>query len=487
MVKILINSNELERRIAILENNNLVEYYVEKSGETSLVGNIYKGKVLKILPGMEAAFIDIGLGKAGFLYKGDISLYEIFDGEEISKEVNIEDVLKQGQDILVQIVKEPIGTKGVRLSTNITIPGKYLVLLPTLKHTGVSKKIKNQEERDRLKEYLENFSKECEIGFIARTASEGVDFEKLNEDKNFLLKIWEKIKNKYKNSKAPKLIYKELGLMFRIIRDFYSLDVEEIILNNKNDFTELKTFINNYLPKFKNKIKYYDGVEPLFEKYNIEHEINKLYKRKIWLRSGGYITIDKTEALTAIDVNTGRYVGKNELEETVFQTNVEAAKEIAYQIRLRNIGGLIVIDFIDMNEKEDREKLYEILEQEFSKDRSKVKIQKVSELGIVEMTRKRTQEDITTSMVMPCPMCEGKGYIKSPSTLCAEIYRTILKNINLYKDKKINLVVNPLMAQKIMEEEKDIIDLLEKNFNINLQIEATETIPIESFEIELLY
>ena len=264
MIKILINSNELERRIAILENNNLVEYYVEKSGENSLVGNIYKGKVLKILPGMEAAFVDIGLGKAGFLYKGDISLLEIFDNENFSKNLNIDDVLKQGQDILVQIVKEPIGTKGVRLTTNITIPGKYLVLLPTLKHTGVSKKIKNQEERDRLKEILENFSKECEIGFIARTASEGVDIKKLEEDKKFLLKIWEKIKVKYKNSKSPKLIYKELGLMFRIVRDFYSLKVEEIILNNKNDFNELKTFINNYLPKFKNKIKLYSGGEPLF-------------------------------------------------------------------------------------------------------------------------------------------------------------------------------------------------------------------------------
>ncbi len=486
MVKILINVNELERRIAILENNNLVEYYVEKSKVDSLVGNIYKGKVLKILPGMDAAFVDIGLGKAGFLYKGDISFKEHFENnEDISKYFNIQDIIKQGQDILVQIVKEPIGTKGVRLTTNITIPGKYLVLLPTLKHTGVSKKITNKEERERLKECLEKFNNEHEIGFIARTASENVEIEKLEEDKEFLLKIWNKIKNKYKNSKAPKLIHKELGLMFRIVRDFYSLDVDEIILNDKRDYAELKNFISNYLPKFKNKIKLYDGIEPLFEKFNIEHEINKLYKRKIWLRSGGYIIIDKTEALTAIDVNTGRYVGEKELEDTVFQTNVEAAKEIAYQVRLRNIGGLIVIDFIDMNEKEDREKLYEILEQEFSKDRSKVKIQKVSELGIVEMTRKRTQEDITSSMIMPCPICEGRGYIKSPETLCAEIYRTILKNINLYKNKKINLVVNPIMAEKIMEEEKDIIDLLEKNFNINLQIEATDTIPIESFEIDL--
>ena len=484
MIKILINSNDLERRIAILENNNLVEYYIEKSGENSLIGNIYKGKVLKILPGMEAAFVDIGLGKAGFLYKGDISPFELFENQEIHSQLNIEDVLKQGQDILVQIVKEPIGTKGVRLTTNITLPGKYLVLLPTLKHTGISKKILNQDERDRLKELIENFSKDNNVGFIARTASEGVDEKKLNEDKEFLLKIWKKIKNKYNSSKSPKLIYKEIGLMFRIVRDFYSLNVEEIILNDEKDFQKLKYFINNYLPKFKNKIKFYNGVEPLFEKFNIEHEIGKLYKRKIWLRSGGYITIDKTEALTAIDVNTGRFVGENELEDTVFQTNVEAAKEIAYQIRLRNIGGLIVIDFIDMNKKEDREKLYDILEQEFSKDRSKVKIQKVSELGIVEMTRKRTQEDITTSMVMPCPICEGRGYLKSPSTISAEIYRTILKNVNLYKDKKINIVVNPLMAKKIMEEEKDVMDLLEKNFNINIQIEAVETIPVESFEIE---
>ncbi len=484
MIKILINSNHLERRIAILENNNLVEYYVEKTGDNQLVGNIYKGKVSKILPGMQAAFVDIGLGKAGFLYVGDISSYHLFQDEPPPKNLHIEDILKQGQDILVQIAKEPIGSKGVRLTSNITIPGKYIVLLPTLRHTGISKKITSQEERERLKEYLTKFNELHEVGFIARTASEGVNFEALEEDKDFLIKIWEKIKKKYNSSKAPKLLYKELGLMFRIIRDFYSVEVDEIIINNKKDFEELKKFVDNYLPKFKKKIIYYEEGEPIFEKFNVEHDISKIFKRKIWLRSGGYITIDKTEALTAIDVNTGRFVGEKELEDTVFQTNVEAAKEIAYQIRLRNIGGLIVIDFIDMNKKEDREKLYEILENEFKRDRSKVKIQKVSELGIIEMTRKRTQEDITTTLVTSCPVCDGKGYIKSPSTICAEIYRNILKNFNIYKGRKVNIVVNPLMAEKIMEDEKDILDLLEKEFNINLQIEASPTIPVESFEIE---
>ncbi len=477
MIKILINSNEIEKRIAILENNNLVEYYVEKIGEANLIGNIYKGKVVKILPGMQAAFVDIGIGRAGFLYVGDISC--------LGSSSHIEDILKHGQDILVQIVKEPIGSKGVRLTANLTIPGKYLVLLPTLSHIGVSKKIEDESERERLKECLNKLNKETNLGFIARTASEGVTFELLEEDKDFLLKIWDKIKKKYESSKAPKLLYKELGLIFRIIRDFYSLDVEEIIVNNRDDYNELKNFIESYLPKFKNKLVFYSNSEPLFEKYNIEHDISKIFKRKIWLKSGGYITIDKTEALTAIDVNTGRFVGEKELEETVFQTNVEAAKEIAYQIRLRNIGGLIVIDFIDMNKKEYREKVYEILENEFKKDRSKVKIQKISELGIVEMTRKRTQEDITTTLVSPCPVCEGKGYIKSPSTICAEIYRTILKRVHYLKNKKINLVINPMMAEKIMEEEKEIIDLLENNFDLNIQIEASPTIPVESFEIEV--
>ena len=477
MIKILINSNEIEKRVAILENNVLVEYYVEKSGISQLVGNIYKGKVVKILPGMQAAFVDVGLGKAGFLYVADVSSIKPSD--------HIEDVLKEGQDVLVQVVKEPIGSKGVRLTANITLPGKYIVLLPTLKHVGVSKKITDEVERERLRESLEKLKEEKDYGYIARTASEGANLEELREDRDFLIKIWEKIKKKYSSSKSPKLLYRELGLIFRIIRDFYSVNVDEIIVNNKSDFNELKSFISNYLPKFKSKLKFYDGIEPLFEKYNIEHDISKIFRRKIWLKSGGYITIDKTEALTAIDVNTGRYVGEKELEETVFQTNIEAAKEIAYQIRLRNIGGLIVIDFIDMTNKEYREKVYEILEHEFKKDRSKVKIQKISELGIVEMTRKRTQEDLTTSMVVSCPICEGKGFIKSPSTICAEIYRTLLKNIGYYKNKKVNLVLNPLMAEKIMEEEKDILDLLEKNFDLNIQIEAAKTIPIESFEIEV--
>jgi ribonuclease G len=505
--KILINYSALEIRVGILENNTLVEIYIERKQERSLVGNIYKGKVLKILPGMQAAFVDIGLEKAGFLYVADISNYydeykfmltedilcdDIEDFEENfidNKSIHIEDILVEGQEILVQIAKEPIGTKGARLTSHITIPGKYLVLLPTLYHIGISKKIYDEKERERLKVIIEKIRGNDKFGVIARTASEGVSQEELNEDKNFLIKIWEEIKKKYENSGAPNLLYKDLNIVFRIIRDFYSADISEIIVDNEELFEHTISFIKTYLPKFKNKLKIYnDPSESLFEKYNIEIEYSKLFNRKIWLKSGGYIIIDKTEALTSIDVNTGKFVGRRELEETVLQTNIEAAREISYQLRLRNIGGLIVIDFIDMQKKEDREKLFKIFDNELKNDRSKVHILKVSELGLVEMTRKRTQDDITVVLSSTCPTCDGKGYIKSATSIWCEIFRRILRDYSFYKEKKITITVHPYIAEVLMEEEREMIETIEKELKISIEIVSYKKFnlgELDRFEINI--
>ncbi len=501
--KILINQNKLEIRIGILENNSLVEIYVERKKEHSLVGNIYKGKVLKILPGMQASFVDIGLEKAGFLYVADVfnsydeyklmlsnEFFEDFDqieDEFFEKPMHIQDLIKEGQEVLVQIAKEPLGTKGARLTSHITLPGKYLVLLPTLTHIGVSKKIFDEKERERLKTILENIRGNDKFGLIARTASEGVSQQELADDKNFLLKIWEEIKKKYEKANPPNLLYKDLSLILRIVRDFYSADISEIIIDNEDQYNYLQNFIKTYLPKFKNKLKLYnDQSESLFEKFNIEIEYTKLFNRNVWLKSGGYIVIDKTEALTSIDVNTGKFVGRRELEETVFQTNIEAAKEIAYQLRLRNIGGLIVIDFIDMKTKEDREKLFNIFEEELKKDRSNVHILKVSELGLVEMTRKRTQDDITISLTSKCPTCDGTGLVKSPASILCDIYRKIIKNYSFYKSKKIKIMVHPYIAEIFMEEERDILESIEKDLEIHLEIQAFKKFnlsEVEKFDI----
>jgi ribonuclease G len=502
-LKILINQNNLETRIAILENNSLVEIYVERSKEHGIIGNIYKGKILKILPGMQAAFVDVGLEKAGFLYVADIYNYyddyrEMFQGshddllfdeienfEEIfsEKSTYIQDLIQEGQEILVQIAKEPLGTKGARLTSHITIPGKYLVLVPNLRHVGVSKKICNEEERERLKNIIKDIQGDDNFGFIARTASEGATREELNDDRDFLVKIWNEIRKKYEKVKAPFLLYRDLTLVFRLIRDFYSADISEIIIDNKENFKKVKKFIDTYLPKFKNKLTLYNEEgESLFEKFNIEVDYSKLFNKKVWLKSGGYIVIDKTEALTSIDVNTGKFVGKRELEETVFQTNVEAAKEIAYQLRLRNIGGLIVIDFIDMYKKEDREKLFKIFEEELKLDRSKVHVLKVSELGLVEMTRKRTQDDITISLTSSCPTCGGNGFIKSPATILSEIYRKVIKNYSAYKSNTLSITVHPFIAEILMEEERDVIDAMEKDLGISVEIRSFKKFSINEIE-----
>ncbi len=504
-LKILINQNNLETRIAILENNSLVEIYVERSKEHGIIGNIYKSKILKILPGMQAAFVDVGLEKAGFLYVADIHNYyddyremfqdlqgsndDIFDEienfEELFKEKSnhIEDLVQEGQEILVQIAKEPLGTKGARLTSHITIPGKFLVLLPNLTHVGVSRKICNEEERERLKNIMKDIQGSDNFGFIARTASEGATVEELKDDRDFLVKIWNEIKKKLEKVKAPALLYKDLTLVFRLIRDFYSADIDEIIIDNKEEFKKVKKFVETYLPKFKNKLTLYNEEnESLFEKFNIEVDYSKLFNKKVWLKSGGYIVIDKTEALTSIDVNTGKFVGKRELEETVFQINVESAKEIAYQLRLRNIGGLIVIDFIDMYKKEDREKLIKIFEEELKKDRSKVQVLKVSELGLVEMTRKRTQDDITISLTSNCPTCNGNGFIKSSATILSEIYRKLIKNYNRYKSNTISITVHPYIAEILMEEERDVLDAIEKELKISVEIRSFKKFSINEIE-----
>ena len=490
--ELIINVTSQETKVALLEDRVLAELYIERTKGRGIMGNIYKGKVVKVLPGMQAAFVDIGLEKAAFLYVSDVyggmEDYEEmgFMGMEMPIYFNsssqIEDLLSEGQEILVQVSKEPLGTKGTRITSHITLPGRYLVFMPMVDHVGVSRRIKDEKERRRLREIAQSI-KPPNSGLIVRTASEGSESEEIRNDIEFLLHLWNNIQKKKENSTAPCLIHSDLTMVLRVIRDILSFQVNRIIIDSKEEYDNIISFINTYMPKQKYEIILYGNNEPIFDAYGIEMEIDKILGRKIWLKSGGYIVIDMSEALVAIDVNTGRYVGKRNLADTLLKTNLEAAKEIAYQLRLRNIGGIIIIDFIDMEREGDREKVYQVLEEATKKDRQKTNIFKISELGLVEMTRKRTRENISRILGEPCSYCEGSGLIKSKTTVCYEIFREIERTASELGGHNIVVEVNPEVADLLYEEERVGVDELEKKLRKKIIIKGKAGFHQEQFNI----
>ena len=490
--ELIINVTPQETRVALLEDRGLAELYIERTKDRGIMGNIYKGRVVKVLPGMQAAFVDIGLEKASFLYVSDvyggIEDYEemIFQGEELPNYFNpssqIEDLLSEGQEVLVQISKEPLGTKGTRITSHITLPGRYLVYMPTVDHIGVSRRIKDEKERRRLREVILTM-KPSSGGFIVRTASEGAESEDIRNDMEFLLRLWNNIQKKKESSTAPSLIHSDLTMVLRVIRDILSPQVNRIIIDSKDEYENILSFINTYMPKQKFEILHYEKEEPIFDAYGIEMEIDKILGRKVWLKSGGYIVIDMCEALVAIDVNTGRYVGKRNLADTILKTNLEAAKEIAYQLRLRNIGGIIIIDFIDMEREGDREKLFQAFEEALRKDRQKTSIFEISELGLVEMTRKRTRENISRILSEPCPYCEGAGLIKSKTTVCYDIFREIERSTSALGGHSILVEVNPEVADLLYEEERERVEELEKRLEKKILIKGKAGFHQEQFNI----
>ena len=506
--EIIINSTSNETRIAVLENNLLSEIFIERKKEKGTTGNIYKGKVSKVLPGMQAAFIDIGMDKAGFLHTTDIAddanIYEklmdedkdisqdkideeIFEnGEDVpiikNLSLQIEDLLKKGQEILVQVSREPIGTKGPRLTSYITLPGRYLVFMPTVNHVGISRRIEDKGERARLKSIM-NDLRTPNSGFIVRTASEGKSQDDFRSDMNFLKKLWETVQEKYDKRQAPCLVHADMDLVFRILRDLFTPDIEKILVDSKSDYERCLDFAEKYLPQHSDRVELYEGKEPIFDLFGIEIEVDKALGRKIWLKSGGYIVIDQTEALVAIDVNTGRYVGKRNLEETILKTNLEAVKEIVYQIRLRNLGGIIIIDFIDMEKEESREKVFHALENAIKGDRLRTNILKISELGLVQMSRKRVRESLSQSLCQLCIYCEGKGLIKSSTTICYEIFREIARVALSEPGKKIMVSVHPDVADMLYDEESAGIEELEKTYQKRIIIKTDFDNHIEQYDI----
>ncbi len=487
--ELIINTTFNETRIAFLENGILTEFFIERKNDRSIVGNIYKGRVVRILPGMDAAFVDIGLEKSAFLYVADIvadAMGEEEFGEPspvVETHGRIEGVLEEGQEIILQVSREPIGQKGTRATSRITLPGRLLVLMSATEHVGVSRRIVDEEERKRL---LAAIKKICPKGFglIARTACEGKKEEELLADLNFLQRMWESIQGKAKNARAPALLHHDLRLIFRVIRDLHGHGLRKIVVDDPGLYKRIDEFLKEYLPEEQCEVELFGENENIFESYRVDLEISKLTQKKIWLKSGGYIVFDYTEALSAIDVNTGKYLGKRGLEDTILKTNLEAVKEIAYQIRLRNLGGIIVVDFIDMERKESRETVFQAFLDALKRDRIKTFAYPISELGLVQLTRKRTRENMVTMLTESCPTCEGSGYIRSRHTICYEVLRLLRTSCAKGKVKRFDVHLAPEVARLLVEEEKSSLEYLEQTFSTKINIIANSSFIIDNFEVK---
>ncbi len=500
--ELIVNSTIHETRVALLENNNVVEIYIDRKKERGVVGNVYKGKVTKVLPGMQAAFVDIGLDKSSFLYVSDIrnehdlfpemaAADDDFDNDRMEEEVShshndppIEDLLREGQEIIVQVSKEPLGSKGARVTSYISLPGRYLVYMPSVDHVGISRKIEDEKERNRLKNAVA-YLKGRDEGYIVRTVSEGKSEDEFRADQQFLKRLWVNTQKKAEKVSAPALLHSDLDLVFRVIRDLFTSDVDDMVIDSPSQYLLVKEFVTNFLPNLQDKIELYDGTEPIFDAYGVEVEISRALKRRVWLKSGGSIVIDQTEALVAIDVNTGRYVGKRNLEETIFKTNMEAAREIAYQLRLRNIGGIIIIDFIDMEEKKNQKLVFSAMEKALENDRAKSTIYEISELGLVQMTRKRVRENLGRILMEPCGYCEGEGFIKSKTTVCYDIFREITRIAPLTKEKKVLVITQNDIADMLYDEERRGVEELENRFKKRVIIKSDPEFHQEQFEVML--
>jgi ribonuclease G len=505
--KLVINETAHETRAALLEDGNIVELFIERGDESNITGNIYKGRVQRVLPGIQAAFVDINLQQAAFLYVDDV-IYPRFNDieallnhhealEDVSPEAHsedledeettfndahIEEMISEGQEIMVQVAKSPIGTKGARVTSHISIPGRFLVLMPTSDHIGISRKIEDPEERYRLKELVNELRHEP-YGYIVRTAAEGITGEKLETEVTFLNTLWNNIQKNYKTVSAPSLLYQELNLSLRAVRDLLIHEAESLVIDSRRGYEKIRSFLDTYMPSLKENVQLHDGGEPIFDAYNLEGDISRALKKKVWLKSGGYIVIEHTEALIAIDVNTGRFVGKHNLEETILKTNLEAVKEIAYQVRLRDIGGIIIIDFIDMQKRSNQEKVFHELKEAFKKDRSKTHILPMSEMGLIQMTRKRSKKPLSRILTEPCVYCEGEGYLISKQSICFRICRELLHESRETSVSRLTLKVNPEIAELLHGEENRLIVDLERQTGKQILIYPNTKYHVEEFEI----
>jgi len=501
--EILINVRPLETRVAYVESGTLVDLKVERKSSPTWVGTIHRGIVTRVLPGMQAAFVDIGLEKAAFLYVGDIisedgkeffpdedesensSVEENRDEYRSSREIKtpIQDLIKEGQHLMVQVAKDPLGTKGARITTHISLPGRGVVYMPFVKHVGISRKIEDENEKERLKKLIQKINPSG--GVIVRTAAEGATEDALKSDIEYLDRLGKEIQKNYEKKKNAGLVHAEIDVELRALRDLMSEDVTTVWVDDEDVYKKVSKFVSQLMPKYKQNIILYEEKKPLFDLYDIDLEISRATERKVWLKSGGYIVIDEAEALVVVDVNTGRYVGKKDLEDTILKTNLEAVKEIAHQLRVRNVGGIIIIDFIDMEKESHREQVLQAIEEELKKDRVRTNVTSMSELGLVEMTRKRIRPSLVKTLCEPCSYCDGKGYIKRKSTVANEIFREIEREVGLIESNKKNLIVHchAEIVDWIYEVENETLEHLEKRFGHTIAFKIETKYHLEQYEI----
>jgi ribonuclease G len=495
--KMLIESDPHQTRIAVLEDDRLTEIFVERHRHRGLVGNVYKGRVTRVLPGMQAAFVDVGLERDAFLYVSDVasdveSMDELEIDEPRSEEPanhhgapSIDELLKAGQEIIVQVVKDPLPSKGARISTHVTLPGRYLVLLPTVKHFGVSRRIEDETERERLLGLLGQLpvNSSGNSGLIVRTVGENKGADEFESDLLYLSKLWEKIRQRAGKVSAPTLLHQDLDLALRVVRDLLRSDYSVLWVDGEETYERIVEFLDQVQPGLVSKVKLFRQQATLFEQFGIEEQIEAALKSKVWLKSGGYIVINPTEALVAIDVNTGRFVGQSNLEDTVLQTNLEAVQEIVRQIRLRDLGGIIVIDLIDMIEQEHREQVFTALEGELRKDRAKTKVLNISEFGLVEVTRKRSRANLERLLTQPCPYCGGRGRIKSVATICLNLRKELLHLRGRMGQSEILLRVNPEISRALQQEERAILTEVERSLGVHILLQSDPEMHHERFDV----
>jgi ribonuclease G len=507
--EMIISSSAHETRVAILEDDQVAEIFIERERQRGVVGNLYKGRVSKVLPGMQSAFVDLGLERDGFLYVSDVAdTFEELDKFESDDEEHkgngrgrngrdrdqkrpepkIEELLKEGQEIIVQVAKEPLGTKGARLTSHATMPGRFLVFMPTVDHVGVSRKIDSREERSRLRGIVREFREQTGFagGVIIRTAAGGRPKDDILSDLNYFHKIWTEIRQKSDTSRAPAVVYREQSLVAKLLRDLLTDDYTAIRIDNEPEYRKILEMVERFMPTLALRVKLHDKEFPIFEEYGVQQEIDKALRSKVWLKSGGSIVINQTEALVAIDVNTGRYVGKKtagRLEDTILKTNLEAVKEIVRQIRLRDLGGIIVLDFIDMEEKKNRQKVYQTVEQELRRDRAPSKALQVSDFGLVIITRKRVKQSLERVLTEPCPYCAGSSVIKSSSTICYEILAEVKKISGDLDGQSLMLRVNPDIARALREEERAVLKELKQSIGKDVTVKPDVQLHHEQFDL----
>jgi ribonuclease G len=511
--KLVVSAEGSETRVALLEGSNLAEYFLERKRDAGVAGNIYRGRISRVLPGMQAAFVDLGPGveRKAYLHVAEIlgagDEKRLFDGYDESDDDDdggkkkgssgkgrrgfrkaaarrkIEDLVKEGQEILVQIVKESVGDKGARITGYLSLPGRHCVFMPTLDKVGVSHRIGSEKERRRLRNVV-NEARPEGAGFIIRTAADGAAEQELKDDVDYLLRLWEEIGRREKASKKPGLLYQDLDLVLRVVRDMLREDVSEIIIDDPEQHARALRFTEAFMPTYSDRVKLYEGRSPVFDSYGIEAQLRASLSRRVPLKSGGSLVIDQGEALTAIDVNTGSYVGKQDLESTITANNLEACEAVARQLRLRNLGGIIVIDFVDMDKSSNRQLVWEKFNEELAKDTTRGNVTKISELGLVEMTRKRTRESLHQLLTEPCPTCEGRGVVKSTTTLAYEVMREVRRVGSMVEAERIQVECSPIVANWLDKNERDYLDHLEKRFQKLVDIKPTRGLPPNQYKVE---